>query len=106
MGAVLTTGPVVATGANVVADATAGTVSSAIGVVADFDGTAGAVPHGAMVDVAHDAVSKFLMRPNSLWSIESFQRAFMATHSERYVQVYAFCGGIQFEGSRSDFDLF
>jgi hypothetical protein len=57
---------VVATGANVEADATAGMVSSVIGVVADFDGAAGAVPHGAMVVVAHDAVSKFLMRPNSL----------------------------------------
>jgi len=85
MGAVLTTGPVVATGANVEADATAGMVSSVIGVVADFDGAAGAVPHGAMVAVAHEAVSKFLMRPNSLWSIESFQRALMATHSDRYV---------------------
>ena len=74
-------------GANVVADMTAGMVDSVIGVVADFDGDAGTVPHGAIVVVAHDAVSKFLMRPNSLWSIESFQRALMATHSERYVHV-------------------
>ena len=74
-------------GANVVADMTAGMVDSVIGVVADFDEGAGAVPHGAIVVEAHDAVSKFLMRPNSLWSIESFQRALMATHSERYVHV-------------------
>ena len=95
-------GPAVAAGANVVTDTTAGIV----GVVADFDGDAGAVPHGAIVAEAHDAVSRFLMRPYSLWSIESFQRALMATHSERYVHVYDFWGGIQFDGSRSDFDLF
>ena len=106
MGAVLTTGPVVTMGANVEADATAGMVSSVIGVVADFDGAAGAVPHGAMVVVAHDAVSKFLMRPNSLWSIDKFHLALIATHSDRYVHTYDLCGGIQFEGSRSDFDLF
>ena len=94
------------TGANVVADVTAGIVASVIGVVTDFEGGAGAVPQGATVTEAHDAVSKFLMRPNSLWSIESFQRALIATHSDKYVQVYVFCAGIQFEGSRSDFDLF
>jgi hypothetical protein len=45
---------------------TAGMVVSVIGVVADFDGDAGVVPHGAIVAEAHDAVSRFLMRPNSL----------------------------------------
>ena len=55
-----------ATGANVVAEMTVGIVASVIGVVADFDGGAGAVPHGATVLEAHEAVSKFLMRPNSL----------------------------------------
>ena len=85
---------------------TAGMVDSVIGVVADFDGDAGAVPHGATVTEAHDAVSRFLIRPNSLWSIDSFQRALIATHSDKYVQVYDFWGGIQFDGSRSDFDLF
>ena len=97
---------VVAIEAKVVADMTVGMVASVIGVVADFDGDADAVPHGAMVVVAHDAVSRFLMRPNSLWSIDSFQRALTATHSDRYVHVYDFCGGIQFDGSLSDFDLF
>ena len=96
----------VTTGANVVAEATVGLVPAVGEVVADFDGGTGAVPQGATVTEAHDAVSKFLMRPNSLWSIESFQRALIATHSDKYVQVYVFCGGIQFEGSRSDFDLF
>ena len=57
---------VVATGANVVADVATGLVASVIDVVADFDGGTAAVPHGAIVAEAHDAVSKFLMRPNSL----------------------------------------
>ena len=57
---------VVTTGANVVADVATGLVASVIGVVADCERDVGAVPHGAMVAVAHDAVSKFLMRPNSL----------------------------------------
>ena len=96
----------VALGAKVVADLTAGMVDSVIGVVADFDGDAGAVPHGGIMVEAHDAVSRFLIRPNSLWSIDSFQRALTATHSARYVHVYALWGGIQFDGSRSDFDLF
>ena len=96
-------GAAVATGAKVVADATAGLV---VTVKPDVDVAVGLVPHGATVVVAHEAVSKFLIRPNSLWSIESFQRAFMATHSERYVHVYDFCGGIQFDGSLSDFDRF
>ena len=56
----------VTTGASVVAEATAGLVPAVGEVVTDFVGAAGAVPHGAMVTVAHDAVSKFLMRPNSL----------------------------------------
>ena len=105
MGSAIATGAV-ATGANVVADATAGTVSSVIGVVTEVVGATGAIPQGTMVAVAHEAVSKFLMRPNSLWSIDSFHLALMATHSDRYVHTYDFCGGIQFDGSRSDFDLF
>ncbi len=32
-----------------------------------------AVPHGAMVVDPHEAVRTFLMRPNSLWSMLSFQ---------------------------------
>ena len=56
----------VTTGANVVADVATGLVASVIDVVADFDGGTAAVPHGAIVAEAHDAVSKFLMRPNSL----------------------------------------
>ena len=32
-----------------------------------------AAPHGAMVVDPHDAVNTFLMRPNSLWSMLSFQ---------------------------------
>ena len=89
----------------VVAEATAG-LEPVIGVVTEVVGATGAVPHGTMVAVAHEAVSKFLMRPNSLWSIDSFHLALMATHSDRYVHTYDFCGGIQFDGSRSDFDLF
>ena len=57
---------VVTTGANVVAEATVGLVPAVGGVVTAVAGEAGAVPHGAIVDVAHEAVSKFLMRPNSL----------------------------------------
>ena len=53
-----------ATGAKVVTEMTAGMVLAVD--IADFDGGTVVVPHGAMVDVAHDAVSKFLMRPNSL----------------------------------------
>ena len=56
----------VTTGASVVAEATAGLVPAVGGVVTAVVGAAGAVPHGAIVDVAHEAVSKFLMRPNSL----------------------------------------
>ena len=97
---------VVATGASVVAVATAGLVPAVGEVVTAVVGAAGAVPHGATVAVAHAAVSKFLIRPNSLWSIERFHLALIATHSDRYVHTYDFCGGIQFEGSRSDFDLF
>ena len=100
-----------ATGANVVAEMTAGIVEAVVDAIVEavepvVEGGTAAVPHGAIVAAAHEAVSKFLMRPNSLWSIERFQRAFIATHSERYVQVYDFCGGIQLEGSLSDFDLF
>jgi ribose 5-phosphate isomerase len=66
VGNVVATGAVVTAGANVVADVTAGMVDSVIGVVADFDGDAGVVPHGAIVAEAHDAESRFLIRPNSL----------------------------------------
>ena len=55
----------------------AGTVLAFAGVVAAVDGAPVdavapfvedevAVPHGAIVVVAHEAVSKFLIRPNSL----------------------------------------
>jgi hypothetical protein len=47
-----------------------------------------AVPHGATVVAPHDAVNTFLMRPNSLWSMLSFQWDLMATHSAKYVQRY------------------
>ena len=40
-------------------------------------------PQGVIVVVLHDAVSKFLMRPHSLVSILSFQRALMATQSAK-----------------------
>ena len=56
----------VTTGASVVAEATAGLVPAVGAVVTAVVAAAGAVPHGAMVVVAHDAVSKFLIRPNSL----------------------------------------
>ena len=63
--------PLTPAGANVVADATTGVVALSALEEADepdVDEEAGAVPHGATVVVAHDAVSKFLMRPNSLWT--------------------------------------
>jgi hypothetical protein len=61
----------VATGANVVADATAGLVVTVVAALVvtvkpEVDGEAEALPHGATVTVAHDAVSRFLIRPNSL----------------------------------------
>ena len=57
----------VRTGASVVvAVATAGLVPAVGAVVTAVVGAAGAVPQDEMVAVAHDAVSKFLMRPNSL----------------------------------------
>ena len=48
------------------AEATVGLVPAVGEVVTDFEGGTGAVPQGATVTEAHDAVSKFLMRPNSL----------------------------------------
>ena len=39
-----------------------------------------AAPHGAMVVDPHEAVNTFLIRPNSLWSMLSFQWDLMATH--------------------------
>jgi len=61
-------------------------------------------PQGAIVVVAHDAFSKFLIRPHSLVSILRPHRALMATQSVRYVQRYAEFFGIQLEGSLSLFD--
>jgi hypothetical protein len=63
-------------------------------------------PHGVIVVVAHEDVSKFLIRPHSLVSILRPHRAFTATQSARYVQRYAEFLGIQFEGSLSLFDWF
>lgn len=40
-------------------------------------------PHGVMVVVLHEAVSRFLIRPHSLVSMLSFQWALMATQSAR-----------------------
>ena len=68
-GTVVTT-EVVTTGAIVVTDVTAGLVAAVTGAMVpsvepepDEDG---ADPHDATVAVAHEAVSKFLIRPNSL----------------------------------------
>ena len=61
-------------------------------------------PQGVIVVVLHDAVRRFLMRPHSLLSMLSFQRALIATQSAKYVQRYALFFGIQFEGSLSLFD--
>ena len=67
----MATGAVATTGANDVADLTAGivvavVVAMVVAVEPDVEGGTAAVPHGAIVAEAHDAVSKFLMRPNSL----------------------------------------
>ena len=61
-------------------------------------------PQGAIVVVAHDAFSKFLIRPHSLVSILRPHCAFTATQLARYVQRYAEFFGIQLEGSLSLFD--
>ena len=70
-------------GAGVVTES-AGLIASVVAVV----GNAGVVtefdePEGAMVDDVHDWVSRFLILPNSLWSILSCQRNLMATHSDK-----------------------
>ena len=59
---------------------------------------------GAMFNELHVDCSRFLMRPNSLKSIERLQRTFTAIQLPRYVQVYDCSGGNQLEGSLSLFD--
>jgi hypothetical protein len=59
---------------------------------------------GAMFNELHDDCNKFLMRPNSLESIERLQRTFTATQLPRYVHVYDCSGGSQLDGSLSLFD--
>ena len=71
-----------ATGADVTtgADESAGAAADPLG---DVVPVLLAEPQGAIVVVAHDALSKFLMRPHSLVSMLRPQRALMATQSAR-----------------------
>jgi hypothetical protein len=66
----------------------------------------GASDHGAITNPAHDALSKFLIRPHSLESIDKFQRAFTDIQLPRYVHKFDFSGGTQFDGSLSLFCWF
>jgi hypothetical protein len=59
---------------------------------------------GAMFKELHVDCNRFLIRPNSLESIERFQRTFTAIQLPRYVHVYDGNGGNQLEGSLSLFD--
>jgi hypothetical protein len=59
---------------------------------------------GAMFKELHVDCNRFLIRPNSLESIERFQRTFTAIQLPRYVHVYDCNGGNQLEGSLSLFD--
>ena len=59
---------------------------------------------GAMFKELHVDCNRFLIRPNSLESIERFQRTFTAIQFPRYVHVYDCNGGNQLEGSLSLFD--
>ena len=59
----------------------------------------GAISNEMQVDC-----SRFLMRPNSLESIDRFQRTFTAIQLPKYVHVYDCSGGNQFDGSLSLFD--
>jgi hypothetical protein len=61
----------------------------------------GAADHGAITNPAHDELSRFLILPHSLLSIDKFQRAFMEIQLPRYVHKYDFSGGVQFDGSLS-----
>jgi len=53
---------------------------------------------------AHCPVSRLLSRPNSLWSIDKFQRALIEIQFEMYVHQYPRNDGSQFDGSLSLFD--
>ena len=53
-------------GADVASVENAGLVVAVVGCAADFEGGTAADPHGATETEAHDAMSKFLIRPNSL----------------------------------------
>ena len=59
----------------------------------------GAISNEMQVDC-----NKFLIRPNSLESIDRFQRTLTAIQLPKYVHVYDCSGGNQFEGSLSLFD--
>jgi hypothetical protein len=59
---------------------------------------------GAIFNELHVDCNKFLMRPNSLESIDRFQRTFTAIQLPKYVHVYDCSGGSQFDGSLSLFD--
>jgi hypothetical protein len=66
----------------------------------------GASDHGAITNPAQDALSKLLIRPHSLLSIDRFQRAFTDIQFPRYVHKFDFSGGTQFDGSLSLFCWF
>ena len=59
---------------------------------------------GAMFNEIQVDCNRFLIRPNSLESIDRFQRTFTAIQLPRYVHVYDCSGGSQLDGSLSLFD--
>ena len=59
---------------------------------------------GAMFNEVQVDCNRFLMRPNSLESIDRPQRTFTAIQLPKYVHVYDCSGGNQFDGSLSLFD--
>ena len=80
-------------------------VDVAVGDVATGDVSivpaAGTADHGSITNPAHDELSRFLILPHSLLSIDKPQRAFTEIQLPRYVHKYDFSGGVQFDGSLS-----
>ena len=56
-----------------------------VAVVAGESEKTGAALQLAIVKVEHSLVNKFLIRPNSLWSIDKPHRAFTEIQSPKYV---------------------
>ena len=105
----------VAVGEVVVGEVVVGEVAIVFGTVVAGDvavgdmsivPNSGASDQGAITNPAHDELSRFLIRPHSLLSIDKFHRAFTEIQFPRYVHKYDFSGGTQFDGSLSLFCWF